>query len=229
VGSVEDTIARVPEQGGTKKAKESPLTWVSVIIAVLAIIVSIVIFFLQRSTKSLDYEVVADRAILAPTPQFGGKGLEVSLNGVPLRDPHLVVLRFVNFGDIPIRRDDFEIPLRISFPSGTTILSAQLSRTNPPNLQVKLTGGKGSSLLIEPLLLNDGDYFEIQMLVDGSEEPSVGGRVVGVHAFRRYRPRDAVSRYEKVIIYFGVIYSVLIIVYFVVRGRHWLTNRRRRV
>jgi hypothetical protein len=187
-----ETVSTVPEQGTSKRRIETTLAWAGIAVGIIAIIVSVTIYFLQRTTKALEYEVFSGPVILN-AGQFRGKGIQVSLNGVALHDPHLVVLIVRNNGNVPIKRDDFEKPLRVEFPGNNKILSAEVAHKDPEDLQVSLDV-KQKFILIRPLLLNDKDWMVIQVLIDGSSNPQMSGRIAGVHSIQKSELRTTSSR-----------------------------------
>jgi len=90
-----------------------------------------------------------------------------------------VVVAVTNSGNEPIRVEDFERPLRFSWPEPTKILSAKLSEVNPGNLQPTIKAGV-NGIVVNPLLLNPGDWLRIAALINQVGILSVDARVVGV-------------------------------------------------
>jgi len=85
-----------------------------------------------------------------------------------------------NSGNQPILRDNFDEKLQIHFKPETLILSAQVTRVHPSRLTVSISH-QVSSILIDPLLLNPGDYFVIQSLTSGKRpDCSEKARIAGI-------------------------------------------------
>jgi hypothetical protein len=82
-----------------------------------------------------------------------------------LDDPYCLVVAFLNAGNQPLLRSEFDCPLRISYPGSEFIgYAIRSSRARLP-LEVNVLGK--SDLEIEPLLLNPGEGFALSILLDG--------------------------------------------------------------
>lgn len=101
-------------------------------------------------------------------------------------DMALHTLKLLNVGKQPIRTSDFDTPIDITFPGAARILSAEVGKTQPQNLQVELkttTDAEGfvKSVHLQPLLLNPLDTLQLNFLISGEpEHPVFQLRVAGV-------------------------------------------------
>lgn len=107
--------------------------FVGAVLALAAIIISILLFLAQRKRKSLAYEVVSQTALLSVAEELEGK-LKILYQRKPVREVHLLILRLSNNGNTPILASDFVREVSIGFSNSTRILSAEVSETNPDNL-----------------------------------------------------------------------------------------------
>jgi hypothetical protein len=88
-----------------------------------------------------------------------------------------------NNGRFSISPSDFIEPLTIS--GSGKILSVVVSKANPEGLkpQIRFTD---SQITIEPLLLNGGDAFSLNLLTDGEfANPNLSARIMGVKEIKR--------------------------------------------
>jgi hypothetical protein len=76
--------------------------------------VAVLIYFLQRRKKSLPYQVLAATPLLTVNEELKGK-IQVTFEGTPVQNVHLVLLKILNNGNVPIASSDFELPLSFSF------------------------------------------------------------------------------------------------------------------
>ncbi len=154
--------------------------FVGAVLAVLAIIISIALFLFQRRTKTLAYEVISRTAVLSASEEIAGK-LQILFQGETVRKVHLLVLRLVNNGNVPITSADYEREVSFVFSDCEKILSAEISETTPSKLLAEIVI-KEKSISIKPLLLNPGDSIAVKTLISGFEGSiDVDGRVIGVN------------------------------------------------
>jgi hypothetical protein len=163
---------------------------VAAVLALIAIVVSFVLWRKSRIQPRLTHEITATPLV---SIHAEGEGrITIELDGDPVEGVHLVQARLSNTGNGPIRAQDFERPLRISLGETAVPITVELGQAHPtglnPNVHIA-----GPNLEIEPLLLNNGDSFTLKALVkdfDGParlEAPRVAGLTRVVNAAQ---PRD---------------------------------------
>lgn len=153
--------------------------------ALAAIIVAILVFWLQRRRKILSYEVVTLTPLLSVEEEIEGR-VQILFDGSPIKDVHLIELRIINSGNVPIVTSDYEHPVNLSFGENAHILSAEVSKTDPENLQAT-ANAENTKIILTPILLNSGDSITLKMLVSQfSGRLSVNGRIVGVKEIQKY-------------------------------------------
>lgn len=158
-----------------------------VILAAFAILTAITIalyFQWWRNRKKLSYDVLTKTSLLFASAEIKNE-LQVLYKGEPVEHLYLLVIKIINDGYQPIKKDDFEKPLSFIFSENSEFISFEIVRTQPNNLNVE-TSLKGNKLFIEPLLLNSKDSFEIKLLLNSdiaSFNPDA--RIVGVKAIER--------------------------------------------
>jgi hypothetical protein len=158
----------------------------------LGVAVSVFIYRAQKRKKIVEYAVVAQTPLVtADAPS----SLQLRFHGEVVEDVRLLTIAVANMGTDSIATSDFEgEPLKVQIAGrgdgAPRILSAEVRNPQPQALAPRLAVN-GAILEIEPLILNAGDSFGIQMLTAGGEaDVSVDGRVVGVSAIRRFDPES---------------------------------------
>lgn len=153
--------------------------------AVLALVAAVITLIAQKTRKRLSYEVVARTPLITIKDELVDR-LRVLYEEKPVENPSLVVLTLTNTGNAPIEPQDFKGSLSISLSSPSVILTAGVTETDPPGLNV-CHRISGSQLLVEPLLLNPGDSISLKMLVGECHGPlKVDARISGVKAIDRH-------------------------------------------
>lgn len=160
----------------TKILRDPLWQFVAVVLAVLAIIISVL---LQRRKKALSYEIVSKTPVLSTAEEIAGK-LQIRFQGESVQGVYLLVIRIINTGNIPIASSDYERPLSIHFYKETRVLTGEVSQSDPININAQIEV-HDQSILVMPVLLNKGDSITIKALVSNySCMPKFDGRIIGV-------------------------------------------------
>src|ERR1039458_3582859 len=98
---------------------------------------------------------------------------------VPVTDVRLVIITVNNSGNEPIRADDFERALRFSWAEPARILTAEVVEVRPESVQPTIKAG-ANAIVLDPLLLNPGDWLRIKTLINKVGKLTIDARFVGV-------------------------------------------------
>jgi hypothetical protein len=152
----------------------------------IAVIVSLVIFVRTKQNKALCYDVLASTPLLTMREELTGD-IQILYKGTEVRDLHIIVIKVINTGTVPIRPTDFVKPLTFSAGSSTSILSAEITETGPVDIEANVIV-EDATLTLVPLLLNRYDFVTIKLLTDRpSSQLKVRGRVVGVKKIEKLK------------------------------------------
>lgn len=156
-------------------------TFVSAAFAGIAVLVPMFIYFLQKRKKRLGYKVLWRLPLVVIHDELKDDGqLTISFNGKPVKDIHLVLIKIVNTGNVPIASGDYESPFSIRYGNDSTVLSAEVVNELPVDLDPILSVSK-NAIDIKPLLLNPGDMFVVKSIVKDFQKDVVAvARVIGV-------------------------------------------------
>ena len=147
--------------------------------AVIAILVAIIIYYLQKTKKKIAYRVRSAIDLLTSNERLEGK-VKVLYEGVEVENIQVLELKVFNGGNSAIVKSDFEGPLKIRFPNTRKILSAQLVSATPVDLAISFATGR-NELLIDPLLLNRKDAMQFKIILSGDYMPiEISGRIKDV-------------------------------------------------
>lgn len=164
--------------------------FVGAVLALLALPTAIWIYLLQRPRKELAYGVFSSRRILSVASELRNRVM-VTVDGRPVEDVHLVIFGVKNSGNVPVLETDYLYTPALGPGEGTGVISADLSKFFPENLQVSLTL-QSNKIEFKTPLLNPGDYFTVQALTSGkSPKFTPDFRLVGTsktELLRRSRP-----------------------------------------
>lgn len=161
-------------------------TFVGVLCAILAVVVTIFIFLAQRKTKRLSYEITSNTQLLGVKDEIQGK-VQVLYDGEEVKNVHLLTIRFTNSGNQSIASSDYERPLSVEVNSDAKILTHEVIDETPENLGATVTLEE-SKLIFAPVLMNAKDSFSIKTLISDFEgNPFIDGRINGVKSIAKYK------------------------------------------
>lgn len=161
-------------------SREEAWQLASILVGVVVTIgVAVLIYFLQKKHKELAFGVLSSRTLLTVAEELAQR-VVVSFDGAPIPNIQLVELGLKNSGDLSILASDFERPLTIKLGADARILSADITRQSPNNLNARVVSSD-NSIVIEPMLFNSGDYIVVKVLVSVTDfQLSPDTRIIGV-------------------------------------------------
>jgi hypothetical protein len=152
----------------------------ALIVGLVGIILAI--RFRPRQSKGLGWRYQSANRIIRVTPaELNKLRLRVVYGERNIDDPNIIVLRILNAGHQEIREDDFDRPITIEFKE-SQLLALDVIGQSSPSMEVsfKLDTSAPNRVTLNPLLLNVGDWLELQFVTDGDiEQPSIGARIAG--------------------------------------------------
>lgn len=153
----------------------------TVILGLLAIIVSIVIAGKQEKRKAIFYDVLSNTSLssfkisnkLSMSIIFGRKRLE---------DVNLVYLEVWNSGNAEILPSDFYTPIKFEFGEKANVLEAIVLGTRPETIKNNVSiNYEQNYLAIQPMLLNGKDAITLKILVSQyTGKTNVDARIAGI-------------------------------------------------
>ncbi|OAI00155.1 hypothetical protein A1353_19635 [Methylomonas methanica] len=145
----------------------------TLVLTIISVIIPVWIWRSDLESRSLQLRV-ASQVNLQPDNVGSISGLQVAVDGVPLKSPYLTVLELSNDGDKPIPSADFEAPLEIRLAEGSVVARAQVTETKPKDIEASLSW-ETQAIKIKPLLLNPKDIVTVSVLTSG-KKPEFGAR-----------------------------------------------------
>jgi hypothetical protein len=166
---------------------------IGALIAIVTIIVSIVIYFKQRSRKRLSYRILSNTVLLGVEEEVK-KDIQLSYKGKAIVGVRLLVLRIFNSGNVPVVSTDYEKPISIDLGKETRVLTAEVIKKSPPNLQSAISI-EDHVVTLYPALLNPADSITTKMLVTKYENGlEVNSRIIGVSRVEELREGSLLTK-----------------------------------
>lgn len=159
--------------------------FIGVIIACLTLVVTLIITYVQKHKKGLTYEFISKAALLTTQEKIKGN-LKIFFEGVEVDDVRLLEIKVLNSGNIAIPSNDYERPLKFTFPKDSKILTTEVINCIPDNLIVEFELSD-NSITFNPVLLNGKDSFNFKSIVSrfGDGEINVDARIKDVKEVRK--------------------------------------------
>jgi hypothetical protein len=174
------------------------------LIALVAIVIPFVIYLLQRQKKALSYSLVSTTHLLTDHEEFEGK-LQVLYEGQPTQNISLLILKFINSGNVPIASNDYERQVSILLGENSKILSAVVIEMEPKNLDAEAIIDD-NRIKIKEILLNPKDAITLKILVSNFDNFSIDGRIIGVKEIDDF---GRASKFQKVLFFlFSIIFLI---------------------
>jgi len=160
--------------------------WIGAVASIIAVILSVIVYLLTRKKKALSYEVLSEYSLISIADEIKGN-LQVLYGGNPVENVHLLLVKFLNSGNVPITTSDFERPITLQLRGESKVLSAERVKASPDNLRVSLKV-EDKVVTVEPALMNGGDFFTTKVLIGQySGSFDIDARIVGVKSIRVLR------------------------------------------
>lgn len=151
----------------------------TLVLTIVSVVVPVWIWRADLNSRSLKIRI-ASQVSLHPDNAASISGLQVAVDGVPLKSPYLSVLELSNDGEKPIQAGDFEAPLEVRIAEGSSLARAQVTESKPRDVEAALTW-EVQSIKIKPLLLNPKDVVTISILTAGSKPQfTTRARIAGI-------------------------------------------------
>lgn len=132
------------------------------VVSVLGLLLGYVSHRRHQRTR-IGYRLVADSPLAQNID--GIENLGIHYDGRVLTRPRLMVLEIINVGNVPIRPDDYQDDLGVTFPEGVEIVWSSVQGT-PASVTADVRVVAESVRIGRPLL-NAEDVLTLQVLADG--------------------------------------------------------------
>ncbi len=132
-----------------------------------AIVGAVVIWYAYYDHKPYSLELnQISQVALQPKEATMINGVQVVVDGKQVESPYLSVIELTNKSSKSIPKADFESPIEILVGEGVNVVRAQVTATNPNDIDTHI-GTNENVVTLSPLLLNSNDTITISVLTSG--------------------------------------------------------------
>jgi hypothetical protein len=139
-----------------------------------------------RNRKRFSYVILSDLVLISAEKEIEDK-VEIRFEGHSVKNVRLLVIKLINDGYQPIKKDDFEKEIKFTFPEAK-ILTAEKDAFHPEDIATELAY-RDDWLTVAPALFNRRDYIQFKVLLSGYTDMKVGARITGVPKISQVRGR----------------------------------------
>lgn len=144
---------------------------VSIVLALVAIGVTVTIALWNKARKTLDYEILSDVFLLKKHTAVVSGIVEVMVRGKSVANPRVISIRYQNTGNKEIISDEFLKDITLS--GGIHVLQVMVNESAGVVPQVAVSTAEGVQPSIAADCLNPGDYLDVQYIIDDTGVPIV--------------------------------------------------------
>jgi hypothetical protein len=132
----------------------------------------------KRSKKVLAYDIKETTSLVNIHQSIRAK-LKILIGEHQVNTVYVTTVVFLNKGNMPITRQDFDENLSIKFTNEGRLLSYDIVDKSPPVLNLKIKVSE-KCMEFEPFLLNKEDKFTVKtVIIDGKVNVTPSARIVG--------------------------------------------------
>ncbi|ORA61084.1 hypothetical protein BST23_22345 [Mycolicibacterium elephantis] len=155
----------------------------------------------NKATKTLDYCILSDLAIVSSDNR--PDRLKIMLGTVEVNNPFVTLIRFKNTGKQVIEPDDYLDPIQIcrreaAIRDWSIADESERNLADDIGLVMPVVGDNefDEHVAIKPNTLNPGDWFDVQIIYDGSLQcrPEVTTRIKSqTRKMQEYQPKSLID------------------------------------
>lgn len=150
--------------------------------AIIGAVVAYLIFRRQTTKKLITYQIVSNAPIATLNISLQNT-VTIQINGVSVLNARQVVLMLRNQGNVAVKPNDYNTPLKFVF-NGSKVVGSDILDTDPPELKNSINHNSfvqigADSAELENILLNAKESITLTILLEGDyNRLDVAGRIV---------------------------------------------------
>lgn len=150
--------------------------------AIIGAAIAYLIFRRQTTKKLITYQIVSNAPIATLNKSLQNT-VTIQINGVSVPNARQVVLMLRNQGNVAVKPNDYNTPLKFVF-NGSKVVGSDILDTDPPELKNSINHNSfvqfgADSAELENILLNAKESITLTILLEGDyNQLDVAGRIV---------------------------------------------------
>jgi hypothetical protein len=203
-------------------------TWqfVAVVISVIALIVTVVIYLIDRPVKRLQVQILSNSPLISVNTDISPQ-IQILYKQKPVQTLSLVLLRFENIGTEPIKESDYSEPIRILLSPTAEVGEVTVQETRPEGIDLNPMVSVSNQVVIAKTLLNPGDQAVLKILaINNDGTLKVVARIAGISDLRILSALEGGTKNnEKQIGYWVLLIGLGVVILLLIFGFIWYSRR----
>lgn len=163
-----------------KFLKDPIWQFVGVIVGIIAIFVTLFVYVNERPHKKLRVEILSNNLLISINTDIA-KEIQVLYKDSPVESLSLILLKFENTGNEPIREIDYSEPIQIVLSEKAEIGEVTIQETRPSGILLVPSITKKNQIELAEALLNPGDQVVLKILaINNDGTLNITTRIAGV-------------------------------------------------
>ena len=160
--------------------KDPAWQFIGVIVAVIALIASVVIYLIDRPVKRLQVQVLSNSPLISINTDISSQ-IQILYKDKPVQTLSLILLRLENIGNEPIKEADYSEPIRILLSSKSEVGEVTIQETKPAGIDLNPRVIATNQIELTKALLNPGDQVVVKILALNNDGTlGVEARIAGI-------------------------------------------------
>jgi hypothetical protein len=159
--------------------------FIGAILALIALIVTIVLYRKQRAKKLLVWDGRSIVSLLSVHESLENE-LQITYRGHEVKEAYMASIAVANEGNVPITREDYDNAITLTLSGGGDAVSFDVTNDN-----IKLNGHleEGGVIRVDPFLLNSGERVNVRLIIIGHmpkidvKARIIGGSIIEIEQF----------------------------------------------
>jgi hypothetical protein len=154
--------------------------WLNIFLAVLTIAVPIAFYFGTRPVKRLRVEILSNSPLVSVNTAMA-KEMQILYKGKPVQALSLILLKFANVGNEPIKESDYSEPIRILMSQSAGVGEVSVQESRPDGIRLIPTVIASNEVELARVLFNPGDQAVLKILALNNDSTlKITARIVGI-------------------------------------------------
>jgi hypothetical protein len=163
-----------------KILKDPVWQFIGVLVAIIALIATVIIYLIDRPVRRLQVQILSNSPLISVNTDISSQ-IQILYKDKPVQTLSLILLRFENVGNEPIKEADYSEPIRILLSPNSEVGEVTIQETRPAGIDLDPRVITANQIEIAKVLLNPSDQAVVKVLAlnnDGTLD--VEARIAGI-------------------------------------------------
>jgi hypothetical protein len=208
-----------------KIIKDPVWQFVAAVVGVIALIFTVYIYMIGRPVKHLQVQILSNSPLISVNTDIASQ-IQILYKDKQVQTLSLILLRFRNVGNEPIRESDYSEPIRILLSPNAEVGEVTVQETKPEGIGLNPVVRANNRIEIARVLLNPGDQAVLKVLAlnnDGTLK--VEARIAGIRNLEILSALEGGTQSNNAAFYWGPFICIGVIILTVISALIWTSRK----